>query len=207
MLYTNWLHIGAVSVLNSIGDFFGFSAGLKTDYSVFGFARLLWEYGGEFGDESAKIKVAAVVLMIAVGIAVICALAAVVYVFEGRIEVRDALRHSSGLIAILALALWIGSIYINDQLSQDLHYSCSGIECTGWLYFSAIVALFLLVKGVSIIVPETIEYADFEDSEERSDHFETPEPVNPEDYIPKERTTLRQYFSQDGEKKENNAEI
>ena len=183
LMFTNWLHVGAVSALNSLGDYFGYSVGLKTDYSIFGIAQILWKYGGEFGDESAKIKAAGAAFMIAGGIAVLCALAAIVYTFEKKIEVQDALKHASGLIVLLASMLWIGSIYINHQLSSELHYPGNAIECTGWLYLSAIVALFLLVKGISLITSETTASteveaeSDIENPEEGNKLFETPQPT------------------------------
>lgn len=210
LMFTNWLHVGAVSVLNSLGDFFGYSVGLKTDYSIFGIAQILWKYGGEFGDESTKIKAAGAALMIAGGIAVLCALAAIVYTIEKRLEVQDALKHASGLIVLLTSMLWIGSIYINHQLSSEMHYPGNAIECTGWLYLSAIVALFLLVKGISLITSETTEYTEVEDKsdnenpEEGNRAFEAPQPAKADDYISEETQFSGQHFFRSNEERKNN---
>lgn len=138
--------------------------------------------------------------MIAGGIAVLCALAAIAYTIEKRLEVQDALKHASGLIVLLTSMLWIGSIYINHQLSSEMHYPGNAIECTGWLYLSAIVALFLLVKGISLITSEITEYTEVEDEsdnenpEEGNRAFETPQPAKADDYISEETQFSGQHF-------------
>lgn len=187
LMFTNWMRVGAVSVLNSLGDYFGYNVGLKTDYSVFGVAQILWKYGGEFGDESTKIKTVAATLMVIGGIAVLCALAAIVCTFQKKIEAQYAMQHASGLIVLLTSMLWIGSIYVNRQLSGELNYPGNAIECTGWLYLSAIVALFLLVKGIPLITSDTTAStevegeSDNENPEEGSKAFETPTPAKVDD--------------------------
>ena len=159
---TKWFHVGAISLLNSLGGLFGLDEMLDTDYSVFQIGQLLWRYGDEFGSESIKIKVIGAALMVLGGIAILCALGVIVYAVQRKYEVRDALKHAAWLNLILSVGMFLGALYINAQFSEELHYSGSAIECTGWLYASAVVAVFLLVKGISLIAPE-VKYASFDE--------------------------------------------
>lgn len=202
LLFTNWLHVGAMSALNSFGSYFGYNAGLQTDYSVFGVAQVLWKYGGEFGDESTKIKVYAAALMIAVGASVLCAFTAIAYTFKQKPGVHDALKGLALLVFLLAAVFWIGAIYVSNQLSRELYYPGRAIECTGWLYLSAIAALFLLIKGISLIAPEAIEYAEHQDIAQGDDSFEMQKTAEPETRISEELQNPGQHFFRSDERKE-----